>query len=42
MLTYPMNDRNGQPLYEYLYHCIRRDILTGALPTGERDRKSVV
>ena len=36
MLTYAMEDRGGLPLYEYLYRCIRRDILSGALAAGER------
>ena len=36
MLTYSMEDRGGLPLYEYLYRCIRSDILSGALAAGER------
>ena len=36
MLTYPMEDRGGTPLYEYLYQCIRTDILSGALTAGEK------
>ena len=36
MLTYPMEDRGGLPLYEYLYRRIREDILSGALPAGTR------
>ena len=36
MLTYAMEDRGGTPLYEYLYRCIRADILGGKLSTGER------
>lgn len=36
MLTYSMEDRGGLPLYEYLYRCIRADILDGALATDER------
>ena len=36
MLTYAMEDRGGLPLYEYLYRCIRRDILSGALAAGEQ------
>ena len=31
MRTYVMEDRNGLPLYEHLYRCIRRDILDGTL-----------
>ena len=36
MLTYSMNDRGNQPLYEYLYRCIRQDILSGVLAADER------
>lgn len=36
MLTYSMENRGGLPLYEYLYRCIRADILSGALSTDER------
>ena len=36
MRTYVMEDRNGLPLYEHLYRCIRRDILDGTLAAGER------
>ncbi|BAK97487.1 putative GntR family transcriptional regulator [Oscillibacter valericigenes Sjm18-20] len=36
MLTYSMEDRGGLTLYEYLYRCIRGDILSGALAVGER------
>ena len=36
MLTYSMEERGGLPLYEYLYQCIRRDILDGTLAAGER------
>ena len=36
MLTYSLEGRDGRPLYEYLYGCIRRDILSGALAAGER------
>ena len=36
MLTYSLNNRGSQPLYEYLYQCIRRDILAGTLRAGER------
>jgi GntR family transcriptional regulator/MocR family aminotransferase len=31
-----MAGRDGLPLYEYLYRCIRADILSGALSAGER------
>ena len=36
MRTYTLDDRGGMPLYEYLYRCIRADILDGALAAGER------
>ena len=36
MLTYPLEQRGSLSLYEYLYQCIRRDILSGALAAGER------
>ena len=36
MLTYPMEERGNRPLYEYLYRCIRGDILSGTLPAGTR------
>lgn len=36
MLTYAMEERGGAPLYEYLYRCIRQDILTGRLSAGEK------
>lgn len=36
MLTYDLNQRNGLSLYEYLYRCIRTDILSGSLSAHER------
>lgn len=36
MLTYSLEERGGLPLYEYLYRCIRRDVLNGVLTAGER------
>ena len=36
MLTYSTEERGGLPLYEYLYRCIRGDILSGTLAAGER------
>ena len=36
MLTYSLEERGGLPLYEYLYRCIREDILSGVLAAGER------
>ncbi|MDO4490202.1 MAG: PLP-dependent aminotransferase family protein [Lachnospiraceae bacterium] len=32
MLTYSISDRGSKSLYEYLYTCIRQDIITGVLP----------
>ncbi len=36
MLTYNLTERNGTPKYEYLYQCIRQDILRGFLLPGHR------
>ena len=36
MLRYDFEQRNGKPLYEYLYECLKRDILNGRLPAGSR------
>lgn len=36
MLTYDLNKRGKSSLYEYLYQCIRDDILTGKLKPGEK------
>ena len=36
MLTYAMEERGDLPLYEYLYRCIRADILSGTLSPGTR------
>ncbi len=36
MRTYMMENRGKLPLYEYLYLCIRNDILSGELRTGEK------
>lgn len=36
MLTYSLEERGGLPLYEYLYRCLRGDILNGKLAAGER------
>lgn len=36
MRTYDLEKREGTPLYEYLYRCIRRDILNGTLKPGEK------
>lgn len=36
MLRYDFEQRNGKPLYEYLYDCLKRDILNGRLSAGTR------
>ena len=36
MLTYQLKKLPGVPLYEALYRCIRQDILTGTLASGEK------
>ena len=36
MLTYELNKKPGMPLYEALYRCIRRDIVSGVLSPGEK------
>ena len=36
MLTYDLNNRGNLSIYEYLYQCIRQDILSGELRAGER------
>lgn len=36
MLTYELKKAPGVPLYEALYRCIRRDILSGILAPGEK------
>ena len=36
MRTYALENRGRAPLYEYLYRCIRGDILDGTLTAGER------
>ena len=36
MLTYQLKKTPGVPLYEALYRCIRRDILSGVLKPGEK------
>ena len=36
MITYDLQNRNGQPMYEYLYECIRQDIIRGELVAGEK------
>ena len=36
MLVYDLEKRGQMPLYEYLYACIREDILRGVLQAGEK------
>ena len=36
MLTYDMENRNGLARYDYLYRCIKEDILSGRLNAGEK------
>ena len=36
MLTYDLSQRGNTPLYDYLYQCIREDIIAGRLAPGER------
>lgn len=36
MLTYPLDRRGERPIYRYLFECIRDDILSGVLQTGEK------
>ena len=36
MLTYSFENIGSQHLYEYLYHCIKTDIINGILPSGEK------
>lgn len=36
MLTYNFTDIGSDPLYEYLYKCIKKDILSGKIKAGEK------
>lgn len=36
MLTYSLDDKGTKPLYEFLYECIKRDILCGNLVADEK------
>lgn len=36
MLTYSLSDRKEEPLYEFLYRQIKRDIETGEIASGEK------
>ena len=36
MLTYDLERRGGLARYDYLYRCIKEDILSGRLTAGEK------
>lgn len=36
MVTYSLDNRNGESLYEYFYHCIKNDIINGVLAPNEK------
>ena len=36
MLTYDLNQRKQHTLYEYLYQCVKQDILDGTLAADSR------
>ena len=36
MLTYDFENRGKKSLYEYLYNCIKDDILSGKIKAGEK------
>ena len=36
MLIYDFSKRGAHPLYEYLYHCLKEDILSGRIPAGTK------
>ena len=36
MLIYDFSKRGTRPLYEFLYHCLKEDILTGRIPSGTK------
>ncbi len=36
MLTYSFENIGSQSLYEYLYHCIKTDIINGVISSGEK------
>ena len=35
-MLYPLENRGNHPIYEYLYNCIKNDILTGKIKPGEK------
>ncbi len=36
MLTYPLDKRGSMSLYDYIYTCIKKDILAGNISSGEK------
>ena len=36
MLTYPVSECGKKPIYRYIYECIKYDILSGTIPSGEK------
>ena len=36
MLTYDISERGNLTIYEYLYRCIKADIIKGRLSLGEK------
>ena len=36
MLTYSLSECGGKPIYRYIYECIKKDILNGTIPSGEK------
>lgn len=39
MLIYDLEQRDGKSKYEYLYQCLKEDILNGKLAEGEKCRR---
>ena len=36
MLIYDIEKRRSKPIYEYIYECIREDIRSGVLKSGDK------
>ncbi|MBP5471802.1 MAG: GntR family transcriptional regulator, partial [Lachnospiraceae bacterium] len=36
MLIYDTEKKGDKPIYEYIYECIKRDIHSGSLKSGEK------
>ena len=36
MLTYSLSECGKKPIYRYIYECIKNDILSGTIPSGEK------